>query len=259
MDLGLAGRSALVMGGSRGLGLACATALARERAVVTLAARDPQRLAQAAAQIEAQTGTPVTTSAGDLRSADARANALRMCPAPDVLITNAQGPTPGDFRQYNRADWVAAFDDAFFAPAEMIKAVFDGMCARGYGRIISISSRSVKNPQSDMPLSNGVRAALHGFLAGIARSGVARNVTINTLAPGIFDSDAQQRHINGLVRETGRSFDDIRAERERGIPAGRFGRVEEVGAYVAFLASVHAGYITGQTLLIDGGNYPGTL
>lgn len=247
------------MGGSRGLGRACAQALAAEGVDVTIVARTRETLADTARDIQARTGRAVAFAPADLRTAEGRTAALAACPAPDILVTNCQGPTPRPLAELSREDWVAALDDIFFAPVEMIRATFDGMLERGFGRILSISSRSVKNPQADLPLSNGSRGALHGFLAGIARSGIARNVTINTIAPGIFASDAQRRHVEGLVRETGRPFDDIWREREQGIPARRFGRIEELGAYVAFLASAHAGYITGQVLLIDGGNYPGTL
>ena len=259
MDLGIRGRSALVMGGSRGLGKACALALAQEGVSVTLAARTEAALRATADELRAATGATVTTVAGDLRTPEGRAAALAACPASDILITNCQGPTPLDFRELSRADWMAALEDIFFAPIEMIRATFDGMVARRFGRIVSISSRSVKNPQTDLPLSNGARGALHGFLAGIARRGISANVTINTLAPGPFATDAQRRHVQGLVRETGRPFDEIWAERERGIPAGRFGSIEELGGTCAFLCSVQAGYLTGQVILVDGGNFPGTM
>lgn len=259
MDLGLRGRRALVMGGSRGMGKACAMALAAEGAEIVLTARTRAVLEATAAEIAGATGAKVTFSAGDLRTPEGRAAAIAACPAPDILVTNCQGPAPGDFRGLDRDDWIAAFDDIFFAPIEMIKACYDGMVARRYGRIVSIASRSVKNPQGDLPLSNGARGALHGFLAGIARRGIASNVTINTLAPGMFATDAQRRHVQGLVAEEGKPFETIWAERQQTIPAGRFGEVEEIAATCAFLCSRQAGYMTGQVILVDGGNFPGTM
>ncbi|MEO7403584.1 MAG: SDR family oxidoreductase [Burkholderiales bacterium] len=258
MDLGIRGRSAIVMGGSRGLGKACAMALASEGVAVTIGARTASTVDATVAEIRAA-GGQASGVAVDLRTPEGRAKLVAACPSPDILVTNCQGPVPRPFHEIEREHWVAALDDIFFAPLEMVRAVYDGMLARQFGRVISISSRSVKNPQIDLPLSNGSRAALHGFLAGISRQGIARNVTINTVSPGVFDTDAQRRHVEGLVKETGRPFDEIWRSRAASSPANRFGRAEELGNYVAFLCSAHAGYITGQTLLVDGGNYPGTL
>ena len=258
MDLGIAGRQALVMGASRGLGHACALALAREGANVTIVARDAERLARAAAQIAAATGVRVTPVAADLRSAGGRDAALAACPAADILVTSAGGFPPGDFRDYARADWIAAVDDMMLGPIELIRRAVDGMIARRFGRIVNIVSRSVKSPQADLPLSNGARAGLVGFVAGLARQTVKHNVTINNLLPGIFASDAQRRHVAGLVALTGRPFEEIWAERARGNPAQRYGDPAELGAACAYLCSAQAGYITGQSLLVDGGGYPGT-
>jgi 3-oxoacyl-[acyl-carrier protein] reductase len=257
MDLGIAGRRALVMGASRGLGRACALALAREGVEVAIVARDPARVAAAAGEIRAATGASVTPVAADFRTAAGREAAAAACPAPDILVTNAEGFPPGDFRDCSRADWLAAVDDMMLGPIEMIRRTVDGMIARRFGRIVNIVSRSVKSPQGDLPLSNGARAGLVGFVAGLARQTVRHNVTINNLLPGIFASDAQRRHVQGLVELTGRTFDAIWAERARGNPAQRYGDPDELGATCAYLCSAQAGYVTGQSLLVDGGGYPG--
>ena len=247
-----------MFGGSRGMGRAIAFALAREGAAVTIAARTEQTLAQAAAEMSAQVAIPVRYVVADITREEGREAALRACPAPDILINNADGPAPGDFREWTREDWIAACDAMMFGPIFMMQAVVDGMMARQFGRIVNISSRSVKTPQIELGLSNGARSGLVGFVAGLARQTVRHNVTVNNLLPGVFDSDAQKNHIRGMLAQTGRTFEDLWAERGRNNPAGRYGRVEEIGAYCAFLCSVHAGYITGQNLLIDGGAYPGT-
>ena len=184
--------------------------------------------------------------------------ALAACPEPDILINSADGSLPGDFRSYARADWLAALDAMMLAPIEMMRATVDGMMARKFGGIVNISSRSAKIAQHENSLSNGARSGLIGFVAGLSRQTVAHNVTINNMLPGIFDTDAQKRHIDVLVRDTGKPFEQIWAERGAGNPAKRYGRAEEFGAYCAFLCSTQAGFITGQNLLIDGGSYPGT-
>ena len=257
MNLGIAGRRALVMGASRGLGRACAAALAREGVDVAIVARDSARLASAAAEIREATGAKVLPIASDFGTAAGREAALAACPAPDILVTNAEGFPPGDFRAYARADWIAAVDDMMLGPIELMRRAVDGMIARRFGRIVNIVSRSVKSPQGDLPLSNGARAGLIGFVAGLARQTAPHNVTINNLLPGIFASDAQRRHVAGLVAITGRTFDEIWAERARGNPTQRYGDPAELGAACAYLCSAQAGYMTGQSLLVDGGGYPG--
>ncbi|PWT84629.1 MAG: oxidoreductase [Proteobacteria bacterium] len=258
MDLGISGRTALVSGASRGLGKACALALAREGVDLVMVARTADVLEAAAAEIAAATGVRATPVAADITTAHGRAAALAACPEPDILINNADGPLPGDFRNWSREDWISALDAMMLAPIEMIRLTVDGMMARGFGRIVNISSRSVKIAQHESGLSNGARSGLVGFTAGIARQTVARNVTINNLLPGIFDSGAQHRHIEGMLTQGGKSFEEIWRERAQGNPARRYGRPEELGAYCAFLCSAHAGFVTGQNLLIDGGSYPGT-
>ena len=258
MEFGIRGKKALLSGASRGLGQACALALAQEGVDVTIVARTRATLERTAAEISATTGVTVTPVAGDIATPEGRAAALRACPEPDILVNNADGPVPGDFRDWTRDDWISALDIMMLSHIEMMRLTVDGMMARGFGRVINIVSRSVKIPQVELGLSNGARSGLVGFVAGLARQTVARNVTINNLLPGIFDSDAQRRHIEGMLEDGGKSFDQIWQERARANPAQRYGRPAELGAYCAFLCSTHAGFITGQNLLIDGGSYPGT-
>ena len=257
MDLGIRGKSALVCGASRGLGRACALALAQEGVNLTVVARTRDALERAGGDIAQATGVAVTAFAADLTTPAGRAAAVAACPQPDILVTNSQGPLPGDFRAWTRDDWIAALDDMMLGPIEMIRLTVDGMTARGFGRIVNIVSRSVKIPQAELGLSNGARAGLVGFAAGLSRQSAARNVTINNLLPGIFDSDAQHRHIRGLLAGTGKTFEQVFRERAQASTAKRYGDPAELGALCAFLCSVHAGYITGQSLLIDGGSYPG--
>lgn len=258
MDLGIRGRKALIFGGSRGLGRAAAYFLAKEGVEVTIAARNPVRLQSATAELKAESGGTVAWVVADITQPEGRAAALAACPQPDILLNNADGPKPGDFHGWTREDWIAALDSMAIGPIMMIRDVVDGMIGRGFGRIINVSSRSVKVAQSEMGLSNGARSALVGFVAGIARQTVRHNVTINNILPGIFATDAQREHIGGMLAMTGKSFQTLWDERARGNPAGRYGRAEEFGAYCAFLCSSHAGFITAQNLLIDGGSYPGT-
>ena len=258
MDLDIRGRKALLSGASRGLGKACAMALAQEGADITIVARTRDVLENACAEIRAATGAAVTPVVGDITTPQGRAAALAACPEPDILLNNADGPMPGDFRDWRRDDWMAALDMMMLSPIEMMRLTVDGMMTRGFGRIVNLVSRSVKIPQSELGLSNGARSGLVGFVGGLARQTIARNVTINNLLPGIFDSDAQVRHINGMLEPGGKSFDQIWQERAAANPARRFGRPAELGAYFAFLCSAHAGFVTGQNILIDGGSYPGT-
>jgi 3-oxoacyl-[acyl-carrier protein] reductase len=252
MDLGIEGRRALVWGGSRGMGRAAAAQLAREGVEVTIAARNRERLARTAQELG------VKSVAADLTTQEGRAAALAACPEPDILINNADGPAPGDFRQWTREQWLATLDSVMLGPIFMIQLVVDGMIARRFGRIVNISARTVKSPQPEAGLSNGARSGLIGFVAGLARQTVRHNVTVNNLLPGIFDSDAQHEHVRSIAALTGRAYHEIWDSRAKDNPAGRYGRPEEAGAYIAFLCSAQAGFITGQSLLIDGGQYPGT-
>jgi len=258
MELGLSGRKALLSGASRGLGKACALALAKEGVDVTIVARTRDVLERTCEEIRAATGVNATPVVGDITTEAGRRAAIAACPEPDILLNNADGPVPGDFRTWTRDDWIAALDSMMLGPIEMIRLTVDGMMARGFGRILNIVSRSVKIPQLELGLSNGARSGLVGFVGGLARQTVAHNVTINNLLPGIFDSDAQRRHIEGMLEEGGKTYDEIWKARGAGNPAKRYGRPAELGAYCAFLCSDHAGFVTGQNLLIDGGSYPGT-
>jgi 3-oxoacyl-[acyl-carrier protein] reductase len=258
MDLGIAGKTALIFGGSRGMGRACAQQLATEGVQVVIAARTPATLEQACAEITAQTGQAVRWVVADISTEAGRDAALTACPAPDILINNADGKPPGDFRNWTPADWHSAVDAMMVGPIEMMRRTVDGMMARGFGRIVNIVSRSVKTPQLELGLSNGARSGLVGFVAGLARQTVRHNVTINNLLPGVFATDAQRHHILGMLDATGKTFEQLWQERGSNNPAGRFGRAEELGALCAFVCSAQAGYITGQNLLIDGGAYPGT-
>lgn len=258
MDLELAGKRALLTGASKGMGRACAKALAQEGVAITLVARTDAILQATAEQIRRDTGARVTTVAADIATEAGRAAALKACPDPDILLNNAGGAAPGDFRDWTHGDWIAAVELMMLPPIMMMQAVVDGMMERGFGRIVNIASRSVKIAQPELGLSNGARSGLVGFVAGLSRQTVRRNVTINNLLPGIFDSDGQREHIAGMLESTGKTFDELWESRARGNPAGRYGRPEEIGAYFAFLCSAQAGFITGQNLLIDGGSYPGT-
>lgn len=258
MDLGIKGRKALVFGGSRGMGRACARQLALEGVDVTLAARTAATLQSAADEISREAGVTVNWVAADLTREEGRLAALAACPAPDILINNADGPLPGDFRNWDRDTWIAALDAMMLGPIDMIRRTVDGMIDRRFGRIVNIVSRSVKAPHAELGLSNGARTGLVGFVGGIARQTAKHNVTINNLLPGAFATDAQARHIRGMVEQSGKSFDTLWEERGRANPAGRYGQPEELGALCAYVCSAHAGYMTGQSLLLDGGGYPGT-
>ncbi len=259
MNLGLEGKRAIVCAASKGLGRACAMALAREGVAVTINARNADRLEATADEIRAATGAEVTTVAADIATEDGRARVLAALPDPDILVNNAGGPPPGDFRDWDRDDWIAALDANMLAPIFMIKATVDAMIARRFGRIVNITSSAVKAPIDILGLSNGARAGLTGFIAGLARKTVRHNVTINNLLPGPFDTDRLRDNMRVVAEKSGRSFDEVFAERAAANPAGRYGDPAEFGDACAYLCSAQAGYITGQNLLIDGGGYPGTL
>jgi len=259
MDLGLAGKWALVCAASKGLGKGCASALVREGVNVVITARGAEALQATAAELRALGGGEVRTVAGDITTAEGRAAALAACPQVDILINNAGGPPPGDFREWGRDAWIKALDANMLTPIELMKATVDAMATRGYGRVVNITSGAVKAPIDVLGLSNGARSGLTGFVAGLARSNIAaRGVTINGLLPGAFDTDRLRGSMQGAAAKTGQPLEALMAKREAAIPAQRFGTAAEFGAVCAFICSVHAGYLTGQNILLDGGAYPGT-
>ena len=257
MDLGIAGKRALVCGGSRGLGFGCATALARDGVEVTIVARDAAKLSEAAVAL-GKLGKVQTVQA-DVTTAEGRQAMLAACPKPDILINNAGGPPPGDFRTWNRDTWLAALDANMLTPIELIKATVDGMMERGFGRIVNITSHMVKEPMSILGLSNGARAGLTGFVAGVARDVVRHGVTINNMLPGQFDTDRLRSNHEKFAARSNTSLEQHRENARNSIPAKRFGTAVEFGAMCAFLCSVHAGFITGQNILLDGGQYRGLM
>jgi 3-oxoacyl-[acyl-carrier protein] reductase len=258
MDLGIAGKRALVCAASRGLGRGCAEALAEAGCDVTIVARTAQDVERAASEIGERTRRPVAWVACDITTAQGREAALAACPQPDILVNNAGGPPPGDFRHWTRDDWIGALDANMLTPIELIRATIEGMIARRFGRIVNITSSAVKAPIDILGLSNGARSGLTGFVAGLARNVARHNVTINNLLPGPFDTDRLRSHLELRARKAGLPVEDLRAQQLASHPAGRFGTAEEFGAACAFLCSANAGYIVGQNLLLDGGLYPGT-
>ena len=260
MDLGITTRHALVCGASKGLGRACAEALAREGVNVTVVARNAATLEATANEIRQMAGSQVKVSAvaADITTPQGRQEALAACPQPDILVTNAGGPPPGDFRNWEREQWIAALDANMLTPIELIRATVDGMMDRGFGRIINITSGAVKAPIDILGLSNGARAGLTGFIAGLSRTTAHKNVTINNLLPGPFETDRLQATFEAAAKSTGKDIEVLIAARRDSNPAKRFGTPAEFGAFCAFLCSAHAGYMTGQNILLDGGAYPGT-
>ena len=264
MDLGIDGKWALVCGASKGLGLGCAQALAAEGVNLVVVARGAEVLQAAAAGIRAASpGVQVIAVAADITTPDGRAAAFAAPGGPgtafDIVVTNAGGPPPGDFRDWDREAWIKAVDANMLTPIELIKATVDGMAARGFGRIVNITSSAVKAPIDILGLSNGARSGLTGFVAGVARSGIAaKGVTLNNLLPGKFDTDRLKGTLAGAASKSGRSVDEVRAAQMAQIPARRFGTPAEFGAICAFLCSVQAGYLNGQNILPDGGAFAGT-
>lgn len=263
MDLGIAGKWALVCGASKGLGWGCARALVQEGVNVLMVARGAEQLEASASKLIADyansTGASVQFCAQDITTKAGRAAVFAVRRDFDIVVTNAGGPPPGDFRDWDREAWMKAVDANMLTPIELIKATVDGMAQRGFGRIVNITSSSVKAPIDVLGLSNGARSGLTGFVAGVARSPLAaQGVTLNNLLPGVFDTDRIKTMLEANSKKTGQSVEALAHARRQGVPAKRFGTPEEFGAICAFLCSVHAGYITGQNVLADGGAYPGT-
>ena len=259
MNLGIKGRWALVCAASKGLGKGCAAALASEGANIVITARGAEALeATASALRRANPDIEVHSVQGDITTVDGRSRALAAAPQIDILVTNAGGPPPGDFRDWDRDAWIRAIDANMLTPIELIRASVDAMIERRFGRIVNITSSAVKAPIDVLGLSNGARSGLTGFVAGLARKVVRHGVTINNLLPGQFDTDRLRVTYGGRAKASGKSIDEVLAAGAAAVPAGRFGTPAEFGALCAYLCSVHAGYIAGQNLLIDGGNFPGT-
>ncbi|MDQ5849362.1 MAG: SDR family oxidoreductase [Pseudomonadota bacterium] len=258
MELGIRGRTALVCAASKGLGKGCALSLAREGVNLVITARGREALEATAEEIRKRFGVKVAAVAGDITTPEGREAALKAAPSPDILVNNAGGPPPGDFRDWDREAWIKALDANMIAPILMIRAVVDGMISRRFGRVVNITSAAVKAPIPELGLSNGARTGLTGFLAGLSRTTVRHNVTINNLLPGPFETDRLRSNLEFNATKTGKSVEELRKGRTEANPAGRFGTIEEFGDACAYLCSVQAGYITGQNLLMDGGLYPGT-
>lgn len=258
MDLGIAGKKALVCAASKGLGRGCAEALAREGADVTICARTAADVTRAAEEIGDLARCKVTAVACDITTPEGRVKALAACGAPDILVNNAGGPPPGDFRDWDRDAWIRALDANMLTPIELIKSTVDGMIARKFGRIVNITSSAVKAPIDVLGLSNGARSGLTGFVAGLARKVAVHNVTLNNLLPGPFDTDRLRNNIATRAKAQAKSTDEVAAALRGANPSGRFGNAAEFGAVCAFICSTQASYLVGQNILLDGGGYPGT-
>ena len=257
MDLGIAGRKAIVCASSRGLGRGCAVALAEAGCEVVINGRDPDQLARVAAEIAAATGAKVIAVAADVSTREGQDKLFAACPEPDILVNNNGGPPFRDFRELDRDKLVDGVIANMVTPIELIQRAIDPMVSRRFGRIVNITSSSVKAPISGLDLSSGARAGLTAFLAGVARSVAGANITINQLLPGSFDTDRLRAGLEREGQARGIPVDSVAERRQATIPAKRFGTAEEFGAACAFLCSAQAGYITGQNLLIDGGAFPG--
>jgi 3-oxoacyl-[acyl-carrier protein] reductase len=257
MDLGIAGRRAIVCGSSKGLGLACATALAEAGVEVVLNARSADALEAAATGLAARIGQPVASVAADVTTEAGRTALLAACPEPDIVVTNAGGPAPGQFEDWGEAEWHAAVQANMIAPLQLIRATIPAMRRRGWCRILNITSAAVKAPLPLLGLSTGARSGLTGAVASLAREAAADGVTINNLLPGQFDTDRLAGYFAGIAKRQGVSLEAAKAQVAAANPTRRIGDPAEFGAACAFLASAHAGFITGQNLLMDGGAYPG--
>jgi 3-oxoacyl-[acyl-carrier protein] reductase len=257
MDLGIEGRTALVCASSKGLGRACAEALASEGVNLVLTARNAETLETTAAALRARYSVQIATAAGDITSEAGLATALAACPAPDIVINNAGGPPVGDWRGFSRDQWLAAAESNMVTAIMLIRAVVDGMAERKFGRIINITSAMVKQPNPALGLSVAARIGLTGFVKSIAPTYVRSNVTLNSLLPEQFETDRLRSNISKLTGQSGRTLEEEMAAAAASGPAGRMGRVEEFGAVCAFYCSAHAGFLTGQNVMLDGGRYPG--
>jgi 3-oxoacyl-[acyl-carrier protein] reductase len=259
MDLGIRGRRAIVCAASKGLGKGCARSLAREGVDLVINSRSMDVLAATAEEIARETGVSVTPVAADITTEEGRSAVLAACPDPDILVNNAGGPPPGDFRDWDRDIWIKALDANMLSAIFMIRATVDRMIERRFGRVVNVTSATVKAPNDVLGLSNGARAGLTGFVAGLSRQTVQHNVTVNNLLPGPFLTDRIISNTRFRAEKAGKTFEEMLAERKAENPAKRIGDPGEFGDACAYLCSAQAGFITGQNLLMDGGHYPGTL
>ena len=259
MDLGIDSKRAIVCGGSSGLGRAIALALSREGADVTIVARDEAKLADTATAIQAVSGRDVQTQSVDLSRPAERDELMGRCAGADILINNAGGPPVGDYLAFTRDQWLAALQTNMLSAIELMNAALPGMRERRFGRIVNVTSHAVKAPIAPLSLSNGARAGLTGYVSGVARDVARDNVTINNLMPGQFETDRLKSNHAYFAEARGVTFDEIQVIAKQEIPTARFGDPAEFGAYAAFLCSAHAAFVTGQNLMIDGGQYPGLI
>ena len=259
MDLGIAGKKAIVCGGSSGLGKAIAQALSNEGVLVTLVARDGVKLEAAAADIASRSRHPVEHISVDLSDPADRARLLPACAAADILVNNSGGPPVGDYRSLTHAAWLAALEANMLSAIELINAALTGMTERRFGRILNVTSHMVKAPIALLSLSNGARAGLTGYVSGVARDVARYNVTINNLLPGQFETDRLKSNHERFAKVRGVPLAEFQDAAKADIPARRFGRPDEFGAYAAFLCGANCGFVTGQNILLDGGQYPGLL
>lgn len=259
MDLGISGKSAIVCAGSKGLGRGCAEALAEAGVNLVINARSEGPLAEAAQEIASRYGVNVVPVAADISTEAGRAAVLAANPNPDILVNNAGGPPPGMWHEWEREDFIKALDANMLAPIAMMKALLPGMIDRGWGRVVNITSQSVKSPIAVLGLSNSARAGLTGYVAGTSRQVAGSGVTINNMLPGIHATDRATALDSGVVSAQGITMEEARAQRAATIPAGRYGTSEEFGAMCAFLCSTKAGFIVGQNILLDGGAVNATL
>lgn len=253
MDLGISGKRALVCASSKGLGLGCARALAGAGVSLVMNARGSDALEAAAADIRSEFGVSVETVATDVTTADGQADVLNVAGAADILVTNAGGPPPGMWSDWDRDDFIKALDANMLTPIALMKGLLPGMIERGWGRVVNITSQSVRAPIGVLGLSNSARTGLTGYVAGTARQVAGHGVNINNLLPGIHATDRADALDTGAANAAGISLEEARVERCKSIPSGRYGTADEFGAACAFLCSQHAGFIVGQNLLLDGG------
>ena len=255
MELGLKGRKAIVCASSRGLGRGCAEALVKEGVSVVINGTNKDTVAKTADEISNQADADVTTVVANLDQPEGRLALLEACPEPDILVNNNGGPPPGNFRDWGQAEWDAGLTANLIAPVELIKATVDGMVDRGFGRIVNITSIAVQMPFPGLAMSSAARSGLTAFVASVCREVASKNVTINNLQPGIFDTDRAQTGFKGAAKATGRTVEEARAGLIGNIPVGRLGTTDEFGHACAFLCSAYSGFITGQSLLLDGGHF----